>query len=176
MITYLKHKYDDYWEKSFWPKIQVFDQYILLKNDHESQVKLIYSLLTALAVAELNYILFDLPLALLMTVGLIIHEIGHYIYAKAFNAKPSYPLFIPIPFIAVGITHILDMQNENIPIIALAGIILSTIYLIVLFLHNTLFSFINPWMIVISIVMSFAFNYFGSDGKKYKQHKNKNKE
>lgn len=173
MITFLKHKYDDYWEKSFWPKVQIFDKYFLLKNDHKSQVKLIYSILTALAVAELNYVFLHLPLALIMTFILIIHELGHYIYAKASNAKPSYPLFIPIPFLAVGITHIIDMQIEYIPTIALAGIFTSLIYLLIMFIYNSLLLFINPFFILTSIIFSFVFNYFGSDGRKYKLAKQK---
>ena len=157
-------------------KVQVFHDIILLKNDHKSQVKLIYSILTALAVAELNYILFDLPVALLMIFSLIIHELGHYIYAKAYCAKPSYPLFIPIPFFLIGITHILDIHDKYFSKISLAGIFLGLIYSFILFLYNSLFMFYSPLFILPAGLMSFLFNYFGSDGKKYKKHKYKTKE
>lgn len=157
--------------KSYQSKVKLLSDFILFKNDHKSQVKLIYSILTAIAVAELNYIMFDLPLALLMTITLVVHEIGHYIYAKASTAQPSYPLFIPIPFFLIGITHILNIPNKYLSIISLAGIFLSTLYLSFVFLFNLLIPIYNPIVLIMSIIISIVFNLFGKDGKTYRKAK-----
>ena len=157
--------------KSYESKVDLLSNFILFKNNYKSQVKLIYSILTAIAIAELNYIMFDAPLAILMTMILIIHEIGHYIYAKASTANPSYPLFIPIPFFLIGITHIINIPDNYLPIISLAGIFFSTLYLSFVFLFNLLIPFYNPIVLIISIIISIVFNLFGKDGKTYRKAK-----
>lgn len=173
MINTLNLKYDDYWTNSFYPKIALFVEYEKIKKIYKSKIKLIYSILTACAVAQISYAFISPPIAILMSLGIIIHELGHYMYGKAFNAKASYPLFIPVPFLLIGLTHIADIDPANLPMISMAGLLLEFIYILFMIFYNSFYKFYSVNILIIYYLISFIFNYFGFDGKKYRQAKQK---
>lgn len=125
------------------------------------------------AFAAINYTLLHTPLVFLMAFVLFIHELGHYIIAKYHKAKVSYPIFLPFPIFAIGLTRIRDLPLSKVPIVALSGMLFSVSFLISLFIHNY-FLLLFPTSILFIILFSEIFyNIIGFDGKKYRSAKQK---
>lgn len=123
---------------------------------------------SAAALAGINYTIIHSPFVLIMTFVLLVHEIGHYLIGKFYKADVKYPIFIPLPFFAIGITRIKNLKDEHKPSVALAGILFSLSYLFLLILTNQISMMFSTLPLFAIAFSEFFFNYFGLDGLKYK--------
>jgi Flp pilus assembly protein TadB len=127
-----------------------------------------YTVMTAVAVAQINFYLVNSVTVLLLLMSVIVHEYGHYIFGKSSGGKATHPLFLPVPYLIIGLTNIKNIDREHQPVVALSGMFAGLSFLVLLSLFNVVFNFVNPLMIVVMILFEFLFNYFGFDGKKYR--------
>jgi len=126
---------------------------------------------SAAAVAAINYSLFDPYYAAFMLLILIAHELGHYTIAKINKLNPDLPYFIPLPVFSIGITHIkkLNLSSKFIhKSILFYGPFTAFIASIYLLLLSFIFLPSSTLSILILCAFELFFNYFGSDGKKYR--------
>lgn len=134
--------------------------------------QLLISIVSASAVAAINYTIIHNSFVFAILMILFAHELGHYITAKINKAQADFPYFIPIPIISIGVTHIKNMaflpdslKKKILLYGPLTGFLTS--------FHLFLFSFILfPTLSLPFLFICFyelLFNYFGSDGKKYRQ-------
>lgn len=145
------------------------------KKTYKKQKKssLYISIGTALALAAINYTLMHSPYVLLMTFVLFIHELGHYLVAKKAKADVNYPIFLPIPFIGIAFTKVKNLSEKHKPIVALAGILFSSIFIILLIAFNILNPILSYSILFTFLFAEVFFNYFGIDGSKYRKAKYK---
>ena len=127
---------------------------------------------TASALAAINYTIVHSPTVFVITAVLIAHELGHY-FAAIFNgAKADIPYIIPFPFFGIGITRIKNFKKLDPQVrksIILSGPITGVFTAIIILLLSFIIPFIAPILIFIIALFEILFNYFGSDGKKYRQ-------
>lgn len=83
--------------------------------------KVLLSIGSALGVAALMYVALPLELAAVMYFILVSHELAHVIAALVVGAKPSWPIFIPLGIIVLGLTKIKDIDLAYVKLVALAG-------------------------------------------------------
>lgn len=132
------------------------------------------SIASASAVAAINYSLFHSGLVFIVLAVLVAHELGHYITAKINGVDADLPYFIPFPIISIGVTRINNIKHlpKNIAqkIIAYGPItgFITSFYLLLL---SLIFPFFPSTPFILMCVSELLFNYFGSDGKKYRQIK-----
>jgi hypothetical protein len=123
---------------------------------------------SAAALAGINYTVIHSPFVLIMTFVLLVHEIGHYLVGKYYKADVKYPIFIPLPFLGIGITKVKNLKDEHNPSVALAGILFSLSYLFLLIITNQIVMMFSTLPLIAIAFSEFFFNYFGLDGIKYK--------
>lgn len=127
---------------------------------------------TASALAAINYTIVHSPTVFVITAVLIAHELGHY-FAAIFNgAKADIPYIIPFPFFGIGITRIKNFKKLDPQVrksIILSGPTTGVFTAIIILLLSFIIPFIAPTLIFIIALFEILFNYFGSDGKKYRQ-------
>lgn len=145
----------------------------LLKSKKKKINSIYFSVLSACALAAINYTLIHSPYVLLMTFILVIHEMGHYISGKLAKAKVSYPVFLPIPFVGVAFTKIKNLAQQSKAIVALSGILFSSIFILILLAFNLLNSIFSYSVLLTFLFAEIFFNYLGIDGSKYRQAKYK---
>ncbi len=124
-----------------------------------------------MALAAINYSIVHSPIVFLLTLFLFVHEMGHYIISKYFNADPSYPIFIPLPFLAIAFTRVKNLDPQHKASVAIAGILFSVSFILNIMLHNyflNIFSFTSLFTI---LFLELFFNIFGSDGVRYRKAK-----
>lgn len=136
----------------------------------------IISFCTLVAVAALNYQIIHNPIVFIATFVLFIHELGHYLIAKSRGAKVKFPYFIPLPFIAIGITQVTNLADKDIPAVALAGPLFAVITVCLLILFNLIYKYTSTISLVFIALSEIVFNYFGSDGSKYRKYNRINKQ
>jgi hypothetical protein len=124
-----------------------------------------------MALAAVNYTIVHSPLILLLTLLLFVHEMGHYIISKYFNANPSYPIFIPLPFFAIGLTRVRDLDPKYKASVALAGILFSVSFILNMMLHNYFLGMFSFASLSTILFLELFFNIFGSDGIRYRKAK-----
>jgi len=132
--------------------------------------RLFVTIATLLAAAGINYQIIHSPIVLVATAVLFVHEFGHYIMAKYKKAKVKLPIFIPLPFFIIGITQVSDLLEKDIPSVAIAGPIFGVIAALLFTLLNTVFRFTSFFSLAIIAATEVIFNYFGSDGIKYRKY------
>lgn len=131
---------------------------------------------SAAAVAAINYTIIHNSFIFAILTILIAHELGHYIIAKINKVEADFPYFIPIPIFSVGITHIKNISSLPSTVrkkIFIYGPLTGFLTSFYLFLFSLIFF---PSLTLPFLFISFYelfFNYFGSDGKKYRQIKKK---
>lgn len=129
---------------------------------------------SASAVAAINYTIIHNPFIFAILIVLLAHELGHYMIAKINKVHVDLPYFIPIPIFSVGITHIKNMSFLPALIkkkILMYGPITGFLTSFHLYIFSLIFF---PSLALSFLFISFYelfFNYFGSDGKKYRQIK-----
>jgi hypothetical protein len=139
----------------------------LLKNTPRPLI----SFFTLAAAAAINYQIVHSPIVFIATLVIFVHELGHYIVAKKKGAKVKFPYFIPLPFIIIGITQILDLAEKDIPSVALAGPIFGLLAAFAFILFNLIYKYTSTIQLIGIAVGEVIFNYFGSDGSKYRKYK-----
>lgn len=145
----------------------------MMKNKYSKKIKsFIVSFSTIGALAAINYTVIHSPLVFVLSFVLLVHELGHYFIAKYYNAEPSYPFFIPLPFLAIGITRIKNLLDEHKSSVAISGVLFSSLFILCLILHNFIYAMFPMTSLAAILFFEFVFNYFGSDGNKYRQARN----
>lgn len=127
---------------------------------------------TASALAAINYTIVHSPTVFIITAVLIAHELGHYFAAMFNSAKADIPYIIPFPFFGIGITRIKNFRKLDPQVrksILLSGPTAGVFTAIIILLLSFITPFIAPTLILIIALFEVLFNYFGSDGKKYRQ-------
>ena len=127
---------------------------------------------SASAVAAINYTVLHNPFVFVILIILFAHELGHYMIAKINKVQVDFPYFIPIPIFSIGITHIKNMSFLPVVVrkkILMYGPITGFLTSFHLFIFSLIFfpSLALPFLFV--SFYELFFNYFGSDGKKYRQ-------
>jgi hypothetical protein len=98
--------------------------------------------------------------------------LGHYFAAMLNGAKADIPYIIPFPFFGIGITRIKNFRKLDPQVrksILLSGPTAGVFTAIIILLLSFITPFIAPTLILIIALFEVLFNYFGSDGKKYRQ-------
>lgn len=127
---------------------------------------------TASALAAINYTIVHSPTVFIITAVLIAHELGHYFAAMLNGAKADIPYIIPFPFFGIGITRIKNFRKLDPQVrksILLSGPTAGAFTAIIILLLSFITPFIASTLILIIALFEVLFNYFGSDGKKYRQ-------
>jgi membrane-associated protease RseP (regulator of RpoE activity) len=124
------------------------------------------------AVAAINYTIFHSLTIFIVLFTIFVHELGHYFTAKINNVEVQTPIFLPIPFLLVGLTKIFETNNKKIDKkikqkILFYGPFTSVLFLLLLLVAAIILKF-NTSIILMLLFGEIVFNYFGSDGKKYR--------
>lgn len=133
--------------------------------------KVTYTIISLAALAAVNYTIIHTNIVFIIVFILLAHELGHYFTAKKHKAKASLPIFIPLPFIAIGITKVKDISKEGSLQTALNGPVFGFIASLVLLFFNIIFKFTSNITLIIIALSEIVLNYFGSDGSKYRKIK-----
>lgn len=122
------------------------------------------------AVAAINYSLTHSPLVIVYVLVLLAHELGHYFVAKMHNGDPSLPIFIPAPFFVIALTKMANvMTPEGIKNTSFYGPFTGFLVTLLLLLLNLVYHFTSNFIFAFLLLGEIIFNFFGSDGKKYRK-------
>lgn len=127
---------------------------------------------SASAVAAINYTVLHNPFVFAILIILLAHELGHYMIAKINKVQVDLPYFIPIPLFSFGITHIKNMSFLPALVrkkIIMYGPITGFFTAFNLFIFSLIFFSPLAFPFLFISIYELFFNYFGSDGKKYRQ-------
>ena len=136
--------------------------------------RLTISIMSFAAMSAINYTIIHNPIVLLASLILLIHELGHYLMAKNFGANVKFPIFIPLIIMSIGITQVSDLQDRYKSMVALAGPMLASSFIIVLMLFNSIYKIFSTKILFLFLFGEIVFNYFGLDGKRYRKFKQNN--
>lgn len=126
---------------------------------------------TILGSAALNYSIVHNPLVFVMIMALFIHELGHYFVARYKGADPDLPFFLPLfPFI-IGLTRIKDLDFQHAPAVLLAGPAFAVLFILLFIFFNYFYRIFSTISLFMIMLFEIVFNYFGSDGRKYRRIK-----
>lgn len=153
-------------------KSKVFIDY--LDNGVSTSKGAFYTIMTAIAVAQINFYFVTPVLVIVLLMSVLSHEYGHYIFGKSAGGETTHPLLLPIPYFMIGLTNIKNIDFEHKSIVALSGMLSGFTFLTMLFMLNIIFNFVNPIIIMFMMLFELLFNYFGSDGKKYRETRKEN--
>jgi hypothetical protein len=136
--------------------------------------RLAVSVMSFAAMSAINYTIIHNPIVLLASLILLIHELGHYLMAKNFGANVKFPIFIPLIIMSIGITQVSDLEDKYKSMVALAGPMLASSFIIVLILSNFIYKIFSTKILFLFLFGEIVFNYFGLDGKRYRKFKQNN--
>jgi hypothetical protein len=102
--------------------------------------------------------------------SLFIHEFGHYFVARKRGANPDLPYFIPLFPFNIGVTRIKNLLPKDIPAVSMAGSLFASLFLIFFIMLNFIYRLFPFMPLFIMLALEIIFNYFGSDGKKYRKY------
>lgn len=142
----------------------------LFKKLIKNSPRPIVSFFTLVAAAAINYQLIHSPIVFVATFVLFIHELGHYFVAKYKKADVKFPYFIPLPFLIIGVTQILNLAEKDIPAVSLAGPLLGFITALLFVLINLIHNYTSTLSLLFIAFSEAIFNFFGSDGAKYRKY------
>lgn len=145
-----------------------------MRNNKKKLIEFIVLLGTCAGAAALNYSLIQSPFVFVLIFVLLVHEIGHYVVAKLHGGDPDLPYFIPLPFFPIGVTRIKNMRRISANSkrqILLYGPLTGFIVSLILFLLSTIYFSEYSIPLMILTLGEIIFNFFGSDGKKYRSYK-----
>lgn len=126
-----------------------------------------------MAFAAINYTVIHSPLVLVATLGLLVHELAHYFYAKSYGAKVTLPIFLPFPFVAVAFVKIKDLHLQHKPFVAISGMIFASLMYLFVSIFNYYHNFYYFYIPFLFIIFELFLNIIGSDGMKYRSAKSK---
>lgn len=130
-----------------------------------------YTVMSLAATAAINYSIIHSPLVGVFLCVLLVHELGHYLTAKFHGAKAKLPIFLPLPFIAVALTKIPKLNNRQKKDTAFYGPFAGFMAALFFIVANLIFNFTSYIPLIGLATGEIVFNYFGSDGKKYREAK-----
>jgi hypothetical protein len=130
-----------------------------------------YTVASLAALAAINYAVIHNSFVFIAIIVLLAHELGHYLTAKIKNIDANLPIFIPIPFLAIGVTKVGKHDPYETASIAISGPIYGFLTCILILLLNLIFQFTSSIPLIFLAITEIIFNYFGTDGKKYKKAK-----
>ena len=133
--------------------------------------RLAVTVVSLAAVAAVNYTMIHNPIALILAFTLLIHELGHYFMAKYYGADVKLPIFIPFILFSIGLTYVANLADEHKPAVAMAGAHFASLFLVLLTLTNLLFKLFSTKFLLLLLCGEIVFNYFGSDGRRYRKAK-----
>lgn len=158
-----------YYPSSLKTKVNTF---ILHRTQFKSRSSLFATLATAMAAAQLNYVLFG-AVAYAVVFILLSHEFAHYLYGKSYGGESYYPFIIPLPFILIGLTIVRNLTDKAKAHTALSGMFYGALASLLILLNNILLPVFSPYLFLFIIFWEFFYNYFiGTDGKTYKKYTN----
>jgi hypothetical protein len=138
--------------------------------------QVLFTLGTAAATAGVRFATMPPHIAIIGLIALVVHEFGHYFAALYTGANPRLPMFLPLPFITVGFTFIFDISNGDEVLIAIAGTIAAILFLSGVAITAFLLSNSSlGLMVLILIAMEIINMIIGSDGKKFRAARDKEK-
>lgn len=142
-----------------------------MRSKHKKTfTQLTCTILSLIAVAAINYTIIHNSFIFIILLVLLAHEMGHYLAAKKTQAEPSLPIFIPLPFIFLAATRIKNVTPKNAKQIAIAGPIAGALTALLFLLFATIYKtvLLPVKYLLILLIQEIVTNYFGSDGKKYR--------
>lgn len=145
--------------------------FVLYKTHPKSRLSLFATFATAFAAAQLNYIILGNYYIVPLILAIIVHEFAHYIFAKSKSANVSYPIFIPLPFIVIGLTSVYGLDDSYKSQVAIVGMIFASLFYALLILFTFLNPIFNPITLFAFLSLEILFNILGSDGAKYRKYK-----
>lgn len=144
---------------------------LLYKTLPKSRLSILATFATAFAAAQLNYMLLGSYYVIPLLMAIVVHEFAHYIFAKAKGADVSYPLFIPLPFIVIGLTSAYNLDDSFKSQVAIVGMIFAALFYLMLIIAIVIIPIFNPFTFVMFMIFEIIFNLIGSDGAKYRQYR-----
>lgn len=135
----------------------------------------VYTFVSLVAVAAINYSIVHNSFVFIALFVLLVHELGHYFTAKRHRGNPSLPIFIPIPFLAIALTKVSKLDTKGIKETAFYGPFAGAVATVLIILINTILNFISNYYLFGLLFGEIVFNFFGSDGSKYRKAKKKEK-
>jgi hypothetical protein len=149
-------------------KVDVFS---LHKTHSKSRLSIWLTFGTAIAAAQINYVLLGNYYVIPLLLAIVVHEFAHYIFAKAKGADVSYPIFIPLPFIVIGITSAYNLHDSFKSEVAIVGIIFASLFHLLMILFTLITPIFNPITFALFMFFEILFNIIGSDGAKYRKYR-----
>lgn len=125
---------------------------------------------TAAGLAAINYTIIHNPIVFVFIMSLFLHEFGHYLTARKYGANADLPYFIPLFPFNIGITRIRNLKAKHIPAVAMAGPMFASMFLIFFIMFNSIYRLFAFTPLLLMLAFEIIFNYFGSDGKKYRKY------
>lgn len=127
------------------------------------------SFASIVAAAAVNYSVVHSPLVFVCLLILVAHELGHYFVAKRHGGEPSWPFFIPLPFIVIAFTMMAEqLDPEGKMRTAFYGPFTGFLVTILLLALNFVLQFTSNLWIALLMLGEIIFNFIGSDGQKYR--------
>lgn len=158
-----------YFPNSLKKKINTFSLY---QTRFKSRSSLFITLATAMAAAQINYVLCG-PIAYAIVLILLSHEFAHYVYGKSYGGQSYYPFIIPLPFIFIGLTIVRNLDEQSKAYTALSGMFYGALASLLILLNNIIIPIFPFYIFLFIIFWEFFYNYFiGTDGKTYKNYIN----
>lgn len=134
----------------------------------------VYTIASLAALAAVNYAIIHNSFVFIAVIVLLAHELGHYFTAKSKNIEVNLPIFIPLPFLGIGLTKVGFQTAEDQQAIAISGPIYGFITALLILLLNILYNFTSNLPIIFLAITELVFNFIGSDGKKYREARRRN--
>ncbi len=125
---------------------------------------------SAAGLAAINYTIVHNPIVLVFVMSLFLHEFGHYLTARKYGAKVDLPYFIPLFPFNIGITRIRNLHAKYVPAVSMAGPLFACMFLLFFIMFNSIYNIFSFIPLFLILAFEIIFNYFGSDGKKYRKY------
>jgi hypothetical protein len=133
-----------------------------------------YSIMSLAAVAAINYSIIHNTFVFICVIVLLAHELGHYFAAKINKGIPKLPIFLPLPFIAIALTKITELDPKGIQQTAFYGPFAGFLAAVTFLLFNLILNFTSSISLIMLAISEIVFNYIGSDGAKYRRARKMN--
>lgn len=131
----------------------------------------VYTIASLAALAAVNYAIIHNSFVFIAVIVLLAHELGHYFAARIKNVEVNLPIFIPLPFLGIGLTKVGFESFTDQKYISISGPIYGFITALLILLFNILYNFTSNLPIIFLALTELIFNFIGSDGKKYREAK-----
>lgn len=141
-----------------------------MKDFLKKHKEVFVALASALGTAGVMYAIWGTVFVLISFLVVAIHELGHILAAKKYDADVGYTFFIPLVLGILGATQITNIPKDKAGIIAIAGPIFGLVVALAMLAIVIAFGFTALFVPMITLVAFELFNLFlGSDAKKYRK-------